>query len=366
MSPPPPKRDRLRSWRIAAQMTDNPARAAARMRRLVWSYFVAAFGLICVVAAAPTPAGAFTIIVTENEVPPVPNSVLQLAKELGYFQRAGVNVDFLPTTGTPLAVAALLAREGDMANITIDALVAMARHRQTGFRAVSAPAKPIPYVLVAKSDIPSVKALAGKTFGIGQAGTLDAVLTERLLATAGVERSVDMVGIGPPVARLKTLVNGRIDATTVSVGTWAMLPDKRGLKILVGRAAFDALAPPIAKVNVVSLETLRTKRDDLVKVTAALMRLSRDFARNPRLWSEAMTRSETRVPEAELARLAELYRGDWCVDDCLDRDDLASSIRILGFDIGDVDKIADFSIVEEARRHPGARDGANPGSSNAR
>jgi NitT/TauT family transport system substrate-binding protein len=320
------------------------------MRRLLSAFFVAAFGLICVAAASPRPAGAFTIIVTENEIPPVPNSVLQLAKELGYFQRAGVNVDFLPATGTPLAVAALLAREGDMANITIDALVAMARQRQTGFRAVSAPAKPIPYVLVSRADIQSIKDLAGKTFGIGQAGTLDAVLTERLLAAAGVDRSIDMVGIGPPVARLKTLVNGRIDATTVSIGTWAMLPDKRGLKILVDRAAFDAVAPPIAKVNVVSLETLRTKRGELVKITAALMRLSRDFARNPRLWSDAMVRSESRVAEAELARLAELYRGDWCADDCLDRDDLASSIRLLGFDVGDVEKIADFSIVGEARR----------------
>ena len=144
-----------------------------------------------------------------------------------------------------------------------------------------------------------------------------------------------------------------------------MLPDKSGLKILVDRGAFDAVAPPIAKANVVSLETLRTKRDELVRVTLALMRLSRDFARNPRLWSEAMARSETRVPAAELERLAELFRGDWCVDDCLDRDDLASSIRMLGLDFGDVDKIADFSIVGEARRHPGARDSANPGSSNA-
>jgi NitT/TauT family transport system substrate-binding protein len=297
-----------------------------------------------------TSAAAFTIIVTENEIPLVPNSVLQLAKELGYYERAGVQVDFVHATGTPLAVAALLAGEGDMANITIDALVAMWRQKQTGYRAVSAPAKPIPYVLVANSVITSVKDLAGKTFGVGQSGTLDATLSERLLAAEGVAKSVDMVSIGPPVARVKALVNGRIDATTISIGTWAMTPQKRGLSVLVDRDRFDAIAPLISKVNVVSLDTLRRKREEIVRVTTALMQMSRDFARAPRSWSDALSGSNPNVSQAELARLADRYRNDWCADDCLDRDDLVASIRLLNLAAVDVDTIADFSIVDEARR----------------
>jgi NitT/TauT family transport system substrate-binding protein len=298
----------------------------------------------------PLAASAFTIIVTENEIPLVPNSVLQLAKELGYFERAGVDVELLRTTGTPLAVAALLAREGDMANITIDALVAMVRQGQTGFRAVSAPAKPIPYVLVARSGISSIPDLVGKMFGIGQAGTLDATLTERLFAAAGVGKAIDMVSIGPPVARVKALVNGRISATTISIGTWAMTPEKGGLKILVDRGEFDALAPSISKLNVVSLDTLRTKRADVVKITAALMALSRDFARAPQLWSKALAGAYPNVSQAELMRLAELYRDDWCAEDCLNRDDLVSSIRLLGFKVDDVNALADFSVAADARR----------------
>jgi len=309
--------------------------------------------LFCVIALRPTLAAAFTIIVTENDIPLVPNSVLQLAGELGYFERAGVRVDFVRTTGTPLAVAALLSREGDMANITLDALLAMSRQKQTGYRAVSAPAKPIPYVLVAQSAISSVKDLAGKTFGIGQSGTLDAILTERLLADEGVDKSIDMVSIGPPVARVKALVNGRIDATTISIGTWAMISavasNKGRLRILVDRDRFDAVAPAIAKVNVVSLETLRTKRDEIVRVTTGLMQLSRDFQREPQRWSEALARTNANVSAAELARLAWIYRGDWCIDDCLARDDLVSSIRMLGADIEDVHSVADFSIVAQAR-----------------
>ena len=191
VSPPTPMRDPSPSRRLAARLAPVPARVLTRVLRLV---------LILALGAWPTAAVAFTIIVTENEIPPVPNSVLQLARELGYFQRAGVHVDFLPTTGTPLAVAALLAREGDMANITIDALVAMARQRQTGFRAVSAPAKPIPYVLVSKSDIASIKDLAGRTFGIGQAGTLGR-RPDRASAGGGRRRQIDRHGGHRPAGR---------------------------------------------------------------------------------------------------------------------------------------------------------------------
>jgi NitT/TauT family transport system substrate-binding protein len=318
--------------------------AGGRAARLAAALF-----LVVLVVLRTTAAGGFTIIVTENEIPLVPNSVLQLAKELGYYERAGVQVDFVHANGTPLAVAALLAGEGDMANITIDALVAMWRQKQTGYRAVSAPAKPIPYVLVANSAITSVKGLAGKTFGIGQSGTLDATLSERVLAAEGVAKAVDMVSIGPPVARVKALVNGRIDATTISIGTWAMTPEKYGLNILVDRDRFDAIAPLISKVNVVSLDTLRRNREEIVRVTTALMQLSRDFSRAPRSWSDALSGSNPNVSQAELARLADRYRDDWCADDCLDRGDLVSSIRLLGFTVADVNSIADFSIVGEAR-----------------
>src|SRR6185437_1198224 len=63
----------------------------------------------------PVRAFAFTIIVTDPDTPLVPNSVLELARSLGYFAREGVDVQFNRVNGTPMAVAALASGQGEMA-----------------------------------------------------------------------------------------------------------------------------------------------------------------------------------------------------------------------------------------------------------
>jgi NitT/TauT family transport system substrate-binding protein len=237
-----------------------------------------------------------------------------------------------------------------MANVSLDALLALVRQGQPGFRAISAPAKPIPYVMIARNAITSLNDLTGKTFGVGQAGTLDATLSEHLLAAHGMGSSVNMVGIGPPIARVKALAAGRIDATAVSIGTWSTDPYKEGFHVLADRGEFDRIAPRVAKVNVVSLDTLQKSRGELVKVTAALMALSRDFSRHPETWSDAMAAAKSRASRGQLQQLADVYRKDWCIDDCLDPDSLRSSIRMLQAVPPSSGTIADFSIVAEAKR----------------
>ena len=62
-------------------------------------------------------AEPFKLIVTETETPLVPNSVSDLALGLGYYKRAGVDVELVRVQQTPSAVAALRSGQGDMANI---------------------------------------------------------------------------------------------------------------------------------------------------------------------------------------------------------------------------------------------------------
>ena len=76
-------------------------------------------------ACSPLPAAAepFRLIVTDMEAPLVPNSVMELAEQEGYFDRAGVDVEFVRVQQTPLAMAALRAGEGEMANVALEALL---------------------------------------------------------------------------------------------------------------------------------------------------------------------------------------------------------------------------------------------------
>ena len=54
---------------------------------------------------------------------------MDLAVELGYFDREGVEVELVRVQQTPSAVAALQAGEGEMANISVDAALSARRPR---------------------------------------------------------------------------------------------------------------------------------------------------------------------------------------------------------------------------------------------
>ena len=77
-------------------------------------------------------AEPFRLIVTHLEPPLVPNSVMDLAVELGYFEREGVDVELVRVQQTPSAIAAIQSGEGEMANVGLDALIQLvvARHHR--------------------------------------------------------------------------------------------------------------------------------------------------------------------------------------------------------------------------------------------
>jgi NitT/TauT family transport system substrate-binding protein len=310
--------------------------------------------LLCLACAVP--AHAFTFIVTEPGTPLVPNSVIELAAELGYFDREGVHVTLKRVSGTPLAMAALIAGQGDMANVSLDALLKLEAKGQTGFRAVSSPSKSFSFVIVARRSIASLADLRGKNFGVGALGTLDNTLSSAVLRREHVDPdALHIVSIGSPQARLKALVAGKIDATTASYGSWAALRDKSGLHVLVPMDRYFADAPVIAKVDVVAADLSPAKRAEAVKATAALITLSRDFAKNPQHWADVMAKMRPDLPRPMLGQLAATYGNEWCIDGCFKPSDLRASAEFWAKTEPSMAPPAmytwaDFSILNEALR----------------
>ncbi len=68
---------------------------------------VAAMLAPAVFAAPKAAADPFQIIITEPETPLAPNSVIDLADRMGYYKKAGVDVQLIRVRATPSAVAAL-------------------------------------------------------------------------------------------------------------------------------------------------------------------------------------------------------------------------------------------------------------------
>src|SRR4051794_35434796 len=185
-----------------------------------------------VLVTLPGRAEPFRMIVTDMEVPLVPNSVMELAKQEGYYDRAGVDVAFVRVQQTPLAMAALRAGEGEMANVGLESLLQATAHGATDLRGVMSPNKSLPYLIAGRSEITSIGDLAGKRFGIGRIGSVDHLLTTKVLEADGVDTSkVQFVALGQPQQRAQALAAGQIDATTVSIGTWTAIDDTPGLSV---------------------------------------------------------------------------------------------------------------------------------------
>ena len=323
------------------------------------SAFAALILSTSVVAAEP-----FRLIVTDLETPLVPNSVMDLALQEGYFEREGVEVELVRVQQTPSALAAIQANEGDMANIGTDALLLLVANGADDLKAVVSPNKSLPFLIAGKEEIASPADLAGKSFGIGRPGSIDHSLSTRVLQKYDVDVSkIDMVALGQPNQRAQALVAGQIDATTMSIGTWAAMPDTTGLHVLISQDDYYKAAPVVSKVNIVTAKALEERRDDVKKVIAALIKASRDFASDPNVWVEAMVKARPDVEKATLESLGEAFKQSWSVNGGLSKDELEYTTTALyeGGDFANMRKVelsewADFSVIDEVLAELGANE----------
>jgi NitT/TauT family transport system substrate-binding protein len=273
-------------------------------------------GAVTVVAlGGAAQAEPFRLVVTDLETPLVPNSVMDLAVQLGYFAEEGVDVELVRVQQTPSAVAALQAGEGEMANISVDAILQLVAGGATDLRAVTSPNKSLPFLIAAKEEIASPADLPGHSFGVGRVGSLDHSLSMMVLRANEVDvDAIEIVNLGQPNVRAQALAAGQVDATTMSIGVWSSLPDTTGLKILIDQDAYYEAAPVVNKVNIVTTETLETRGEEVEGVIRALIKISRDVSENPTLWVDAMSAALPHVERATFENLAEAFKGSWSIN----------------------------------------------------
>ena len=179
----------------------NGAASADNREKTMLKSLISAAALAAVLAfpgAGRVGAEPFRLIVTDLEVPLVPNSVMELADLEGYYERAGVDVELVRVQQTPLAMAALRSGEGEMANVALEALLQATAQGATDLRGVMSPNKSLPFLIAGRGDIDAVADLAGKRFGIGRIGSVDHLLSMKVLEAAGVDTSaLELIGARP-------------------------------------------------------------------------------------------------------------------------------------------------------------------------
>lgn len=321
--------------------------------------------IAAILLALPAAAAPFRLIVTDLETPLVPNSVMDLALQGGYFERAGVEVELVRVQQTPMAVAALQAGEGEMANIAVDALLQLIARDGGDFRAVVSPNKSLPFLIAARGGIATPADLAGKSFGVGRVGSLDHSLSMKVLAAAGIDTAgLEIVTLGQPAVRAQALLAGQVDATTMSIGTLLSLPDADNLSVVIDADAYYAAAPVVTKVNVVSAETLAKRGPEVEAVIEALVLASRDFAADPAKWVDMMATARPDIARPDLEELAKAYAKSWSVNGGLQKDELQFTSDWLygGEDFKDLPVVplanwADFGPLDAVLARIGAAEG---------
>lgn len=285
----------------------------------IFALTAAAFALM----AASAGAEPFRIIITDTEPPLVPNSVVDIAKAGGYFDRAGVKVELVRVQQTPMAMAALQSGEGEMANVATESLVQLVAQGATDLRAVTSPNKALPY-LVAGKEGQTLDKLNGQSFGIGRVGSLDQTLSTKVLTDNGVDTaSLEMVALGQPNVRAQALAAGQVAATTMSIGSYLSLPQHEKLPVLVTVEDYYKAAPVVSKVNAVKTETLETRGKEVDAVIEALTLAARDMAKDKSAWPEAMATLRPDVPKDTLNQLGEAFLTSWSVNGGIQKDELS-------------------------------------------
>ena len=152
----------------------------------------------------------------------------------------------------------------------------------------------------------------------------------------------------------------------MSIGVWLSIPDKTGLSILVPQGAYYKAAPVVNKVNVVPADVLANRRDEVVAVVRALMKISRDFNANPEAWAEAMAAYRGNLTPEDMQTLAASFDGNWSINGGISRQELQytqdwiyQTEDFKGLTAVSLDDWVDFSVTDEILAEIGTQSGAD-------
>jgi NitT/TauT family transport system substrate-binding protein len=329
---------------------------------------LAAAGVVAVLAGGAAAQDKMRVILTDAITPLVPNSVAMIAKSNGYFAKNGLDVEFIRVQATPSAVAALTSGQGDMANISVDTALQLVARGQVQGKAVLSPDKAIPFQIVSKTAIASVKDLAGKTFGVARIGSVDHTQSMTVLRTLGLDvDKLELVAIGDPPVRATAIQAGRVDATSFSIGVWSDLKSKAdtsGLKVLVPQAEYFNAAPVVSKINFVTDAYAKNNAKQITAFIKSIMQASRDFHNTPKIWADAMVKEREDVKRATLDDLGDLFKNSWSANGGLNAKQLQFTADEIykGPDFKDLRKVAlnewvDMSYADAAIKELGKAPG---------
>src|SRR3984885_14324285 len=172
---------------------------------------------------------------------------LYIAKEAGYFQKYGLDVD-IAFAVHPAAIAMVISGEAVMTNYPLEQAL-LAGSKGGSLVILGSPFRKSLFALMADKSIGSVRDLRGKRIGVSQIGDAPYNYAVGLLGKFGLTpRDVQWVPIGTDVnGRAAALIGGRVDATMITAPVYFKLEEK-GFKSLANTSDYDEIYAPTVYV----------------------------------------------------------------------------------------------------------------------
>jgi NitT/TauT family transport system substrate-binding protein len=253
--------------------------------------------------------------VAVTPAPALPESVLWLARDLGFYQKEGLDVQLTEVDATPSVITAMRTGDIDVGDINFEDVIRLTASGDLPMRAISSASGRNFFMIVGKNSIGSTDELVGKSFAIARVGSQDHALSSKVLGVKGVPAgSVNYVAVGAPNVRAQALVAGQIDATTVSLGTWVTIQNQPNIKVLVGVDDYYNSLPLVNKGNAVTTKVLNEKPEALRRFTTALIKASRYLAENKSAWVDGMAKLRPDIARSDLEYLWDQFGASWAVN----------------------------------------------------
>jgi ABC-type nitrate/sulfonate/bicarbonate transport system substrate-binding protein len=163
---------------------------------------------------------------------------LFLAKEGGYYQKYGLDVDLKFVVG-PGAIAALVSGDAALVNSSLEQLM-QASSKDGSMVLIGSSLNKGMFAVMGRKDLTGMKDLKGKRIAVGQVGDAPYGYAVALLAKSGLSaRDVVWVPVGTDVSgRAAALESGRADATMLTAPAYFKL-EEAGFKTLANLAEHD-------------------------------------------------------------------------------------------------------------------------------
>jgi NitT/TauT family transport system substrate-binding protein len=310
--------------------------AVKRLRPLL--SLTVALALSMAAAACAQPAAApgapsvpqLKLGVAVTPTPALPESSLWLARDLGFYQKEGLDVQITEYEATPNVVTAMRTGDVDVGDINSEDVIRLTASKNLELRTINSASGRNFFMIVGKSSISSVLELQGKSFAVARVGSQDHALSSKVLNAKGLpDNAVNYVAVGAPTLRAQALLAGQIDATTVSLGTWVTMQNQPGIKVLVGVDDYFNSLPLVNKGNAVTLKVLSDKSEALRRFTLALIKTSRYLAENKSAWVDGMARLRPDIARSDLEYLWDQFGASWGVNGQLNLDAYQASTDFL-------------------------------------